>query len=455
MVNYLLRLGAKILLAGLASGVMYCLWIDTVAPESQRIAQLFVLFEYAYYCLSLLLIFHISSPQRVVDTLFPPVIALAFAMYFWWVSEWLLIAAGVSMLVASSTLAWTGIVRKLVQHFLPLPKFSRKAWIGIGIITALAISITFIFFAGGFHGFPILFIILPPFMLAVYVSYCSIVFFYPAFLLWFFEVKRGWRAWLLLVFSTLLWVVALARTYPIDEWRMRTFVDPCYHESMGFDSADYQIVSGRVCVQPSGSEGPFNISTRKTLIGADAATFQQIGDSPYHRDSLHVYYGDKTLPVNLEDMVVSGKFLLSGGKLFEYGELVDIEKETKLFQPDDKSFELRYLDSAFTKKEGDFPKHTLSGNCETVRYIWDAFRFNYRYAVMTTGKGCLFQSGENEEFVGEKVISGVPGKLYQHQFDMIWLSESCGNTTYRVIYPRDWNEFFLPQLILQNRCQKK
>ena len=147
--------------------------------------------------------------------------------------------------------------------------------------------------------------------------------------------------------------------------------------------------------------------------------------------------------------------MLCGGQLFKFGVAVDIEKETKLFQSDDKSFELRYLDSAFTQKEGDFPVHTLSGSCETVRYIWDAFRFNYHYAVMTTGKGCLFQPGENEEFVEEKVISGVSGKLYQNQFDIIWLSESCRGIAYRIIYPRDWNEFFLPQLTLQDSCKKK
>lgn len=454
MVNYLLRLGAKILLAGLASVTMYCIWVDTVAPESQRIVQLFVLAQYGVYCLSILLTFHLGRPQKVVDILFPPLITLVFPVFFWNIPDGLLIFSFVSMLIAACVFsASNAFMQRLLAAPYSFPRFSRALTLSL---SGLAIVfVTLIFFAERSDELSWLHIILWPAFLGVLVLLYLGMFFYPIFILWFFQEARRWRVWTLFLTYSAVWIAFIVQTYPVNEWRIRTFIDPCYHESMGFDNSNYQIISGRVCVQPPGIEGPFNISIRKTLEGADAATFEQIGDSLYHRDSRHIFYDDRVLPVDRNNAIVSMQFLVDSGRVFKNGEMVDIEKETKSFQSDDKSFSLHYINSVFRPREGDFPIHTTSGNCETVRYIWDAFRFNYHYAVMTTGKGCLFQPGENEEFVGEKSISGVPGKLYQHQFDLIWLSESCGGIAYRVISPRDWDEFFLPQLTLQNRCQKK
>jgi hypothetical protein len=430
------------------------MWVDTVAPESQNIVQLFVLGQYIVYCLSILLIFHIGRHQKVVDVLFPPLITLAFAAFYWNVPDSLLIFWFISMLVASCVFSASNAV---LQRSLSLPcSFPNLPKVAIRNLIGLALAIAaLIFFAERSHELSWLHILLLPVFLGMFVLLYSCIFFYPIFILWFFQEKRKWRAWVLFLVYSAVWVAFIVQTYPINDWWMRTFVDPCYLESMGFDNADYQVISGHVCVQLPGDDGPFNISIRKTLEGADAATFQRMGNSPYYRDSVHVYYGDQVLSMNPDDVVVSEKFLLSGDRLFKYGEAVDIEKETKLFQPDDKSFELRYLDSAFTPHEGDFPIRTVEGSCETARYIWDAFRWGYSFAVMTTGKGCIFQSGENEEFFGEKSINGIPGKLYQSQFNMIWLSESCGGIAYRVVSPRDWDEFFLPQLTLQNRCRKK
>ncbi len=454
MANHLLQLGAKLLLAGLASVSMYCMWVDTVAPESQNIAQLFVLGQYMVYCLSILLIFHIGRHQKVVDILFPPLITLAFAAFSWNVPDSLLIFWFISMFVASCVFSAANAVLQrslaLPYSFPNLPKVAIRNLIGL----ALAIA-ALIFFAERSHELSWLHIFLLPVFLGMFVLLYSCVFFYPIFILWFFREKRRWKAWVLFLAYSAVWVAFIAQTYPVNDWRMRTFVDLCYHESMGFDNSYYQVISGRVCVQLPGIEGPFNISTRKTLEGADAATFEQIGDSLYHRDAEHIFYDDRALPVERDTAVASRQFLIDNGRLFKDGELVNIEEETKSFQPDDKSFSLRYINSVFTQHEGDFPAHTESKDCVTDQYIWDSFRWGYTYAVSTTGGRCIFSPAESDIFVEEKSIDGIPGKLYQNQFNMIWLSESCGGIAYRVVSPRDWDEFFLPQLTLQNRCRKK
>ncbi len=454
MVNYLLRLGAKMLLAGLASMAMYCIWIDTVAPESQRIVQLFVLAQYGVYCLSILLIFHLGRPQKVVDILFPPLIALAFPVFFWNVPDGLLIFSFVSMLIASCVFsASNAFMQRLLAAPYSFPKFSRT--MTLSLIGLAIVFVTLIFFAERSDELSWLHILLWLAFLGVFVLLHLGTFFYPIFILWFFQERRKWKVWVLFLTYSAVWIAFIVQTYPVNEWRMQTFVDPCYHESMGFDNADYQIISGRVCVQPPGIEGPFNISIRKTLEGADATTFEQISDSSYHRDSQHIFYDDRALPVDRNNAIVLGQFLVDNGRLFKNGEMVDIEKETKSFQPEDKSFSLQYIDSLFTPQQGDFPVHVESKDCVATHYVWNSFRWGYRYSVSTTNGRCLFSPGEDDIFVEQKSIDGIPGKLYQHQFDMIWLSESCGGIAYRVISPRDWDEFFLPKLSLQNRCQKK
>lgn len=442
------------LLAGVASVAMYCIWIDTVAPESQNIVQLFVLIQYGVYCLSILLIFHLGPPQKVVDILFPPLITLAFPVFFWNVPDGLLVFSFISMFIASCVFSASNtIAQRLLAAPYSFPRFSRTMTLSlIGLVVGIG---AFIFFTATFREFQWLLALLSPIFIIVLLLVYSCIFFYPIFILWFFREKRKWKAWALFLVYSVVWIAFIAQTYPVNEWRMKTFVDPCYNESMSGKSPWYDIVSGHVCVLMPSFDGPFNISTRKTLEGADAATFQQIGSSSYYRDSGRVYYGDRELSINLDDIFASEEFLLSGGLLFKYGEPVDIDKETRSFQPEDKSFELRYLDSVFTKKEGDFPVHIESKDCATNHYIWDSFRWGYSYAVSTTSERCTFSPGESDVFVEQKSVDGIPGKLYQHQFDMIWLSESCGGIAYRIVSPRDWNEFFMPQLTLQNRCRKK
>ena len=145
MVNYLLRLGAKILLSGLASVAMYCVWVDTVAPESQNIVQLFVLIQYGVYCLSVLFIFHLDEPQKVIDILFPPLITSAFAAVFWSVPDNLFLFSFVLMFVVSCVFsaAHTIIQRSLLAPY-AFPRFSRTVTLSlIGLVTLMVAFICF------------------------------------------------------------------------------------------------------------------------------------------------------------------------------------------------------------------------------------------------------------------------------------------------------------------------